>query len=155
MTPDGISTDDWGRVHEAVVEVVSASSIEDDALCSHHIERLFDLLSKLEARYGRIPGILATRADFTDDPETAIALHEEALSVASDPTSTRLSLQSLVRLMIGGRYPESQVLDRLKALEDVTNTDGDSSDLEELRELEAAFERTKAKQGAADQLPTC
>jgi len=82
MTPDGISTDDWDRVHEAAIEIVNASAIEDDVLCAHHTERLFDILSELEGRYGRIPGILATRADFADDPTMAIALHEEAVSVA-------------------------------------------------------------------------
>ena len=150
MTPDGISTEDWDRVHKGAIDIVNASAIEDDVLHSHYTERLFDLLSELEVCYGRIPEILATRADFTDNRAEAIALHEEALRVASDPISIRLSLQSLVRLMIGERYAESHILNRLMALEDVTEVDGLASDFEELRELQTDFERMKAKQSAAD-----
>ncbi len=143
MTTDGISTDDWDLVHQAACDVVNASAIDDDVLSAHHTEGLFDLLSELETRYGRIPSILATRADFTDAPASAIALHEEALKVAKDPASTRLSLQSLVQLIIDERHPESQISERLEALEDVTRLDGDPSDFEELRGLQAAFENTK------------
>ena len=147
MTPDGISTDDWDRVHEAVIEIVNASAIEDDVLCAHHTERLFDILSELESHYGRIPAILATRADFTDDSIMAIALHEEALSVANDPTSTRLSLQSMVRLMIDESYSDSQIACRLEALEQVTEVDGCASDLDELQELKEDFEQKQSESG--------
>lgn len=150
MTPDGVSTEDWGLVHEAVLEIVNASAIDDEVLCAHYTERLFDFLSELEERYGRIPAILATRADFTDDPASAIALHEEALMIANDSTSTRLSLQSLIRLMIDKRQGISEIPGRLKTLERVTPFDGDSSDLEELRQLQSDFERIKADQSGAD-----
>lgn len=144
MTLDGISTEDWDRVYEAAIEIVNASAIEGDVLCSHHTERLFDLLSELEGRYGRIPSILATRADFTHDLTRALALHEEALSVASDSTSTRLSLQSMIGLMIDENHPDSEIFRRLEALEQVTEVDGCPFDLDELKELQEDFERKRA-----------
>ena len=149
MTPDGISTDDWDRVHEVVVEVVNASAIEDNVLCDHYKERLFGILDELESIYGRIPGVLATRADFTDEPTVAIALHEEALAVAIDPISSRLSLQSLIRLKIDGRHDETSTATLLLELERLTDTDRSSSDLDELRELQTDFERTKRRKNVS------
>jgi len=143
MTPDGISTEDWDRVHEIAVEVVNASAIEDDVLCEHHTQRLFGILDELESVYGRIPSVLATRADFTVEPAEAVSLHEEALIVATDPISSRLSLQSLIRLKIDERHDESSILDLLHHLEKVTDFEEGDSDLEELRELQAHFDRTR------------
>ncbi len=154
MTPDGISTEDWDRVQEAVIDVVNASAIEDDILCDHHTGRLCDILDELELRYGRIPGILATRADFTDAPAPAIALHKEALAVSKDPVSTRLSLQSLIRILIDENEDESSISTYLKKLERVTGLGSNSSDLDELRELRRDFGKTKAEQEiAADVSP--
>ena len=132
MTPDGISTGDWDRVHEAVADVVNASAADDDVLSCHHTERLFSILDELESIYGRIPSVLATRADFTDDPTVAIALHEEALAVARDPVSLRLSLQSMIRLKIDERHDESSITDRLLQLETLTDRDQDGTDWDEL-----------------------
>jgi len=143
MTPDGISTDDWDRVHEAVVDIVNASAIEDDVLCAHYTERLFDILDQLESIYGRIPSVLDTRADFTDDPTVAIALYEEALTVSRDPICSCLALPSLIRLKVQERHDESSISDRLRELERLTDTDESSFDLDELRELQSDFEQFK------------
>src|SRR5690606_16221249 len=87
MTPDGIRTEDWNRVHDAACEIVNASSMDDPVLCDHHTSKLFEILHELECQYGRIPSILSTRADFSDDPHVAIPLLEEALQQSSDPVS--------------------------------------------------------------------
>lgn len=119
--------------------------MEDEILCSHHTERLFEVLDDLESRYGRIPSILATRADFTGDADAAIALHEESLEIASDLISARLSLQSLIRLLIDGGYDSERIACRLAKLEKITTCDCDISDWEELQELQNDFNKTKTK----------
>ena len=62
-TPDGISAEDWERVHELAVEIVNADEDESEGYRS----RLLDYLYTLEEKYGELPSILATRADYTND----------------------------------------------------------------------------------------
>lgn len=143
MTRDGISTEEWDRVHAVAVDIVNASAIEDEVLCAHHTERLFDILDGLEAIYGRVPSILDTRADYTDDPTVAIALYEEALSVSEEPDLTSLVLPSLIRLKIQERHPESSISVLLLRLIRLTNTDVSSFERDELRELQSEFEELK------------
>lgn len=96
----------------------------------------------LESRYGRLPSILATRADFSDCATEAIALHQEALELATDEVSKRLSLQSLVGLLIEGRFEREVIANYLVQLEQVTG--GERSDLEELAELQASSAQSVA-----------
>jgi len=143
MTRDGISTEEWDRVHTVAVDIVNASAIEDSVLCSHHTERLFDILDELEAIYGRIPSILDTRADYTDDPTVAITLYEEALSVSVDPDLTSLVLPSLIRLKIQERHAESSISDLLLELEQLTDINKCNFEADELRALQSDFEELK------------
>lgn len=143
MTRDGISTEEWDRVHAVAVDIVNASAIEDDVLCAHHTERLFDILDGLEVIYGRIPSILDTRADFTDDPTVAIALYEEALAVSEEPDLTSFVLPSLIRLKIQEHHPDSSISVLLLELNRLTDTDVSSFEADELRELQSEFEELK------------
>jgi hypothetical protein len=143
MTRDGISTEEWDRVHTVAVDIVNASAIEDAVLCAHHTERLFDILDELEAIYGRIPSILDTRADYTDDPTVAITLYEEALSVSVDPDLTSLVLSSLIRLKIQERHAESSISDLLLELEKLTDINKCNFEVDELRALQSDFEELK------------
>ena len=64
MTSDGISDADWDVVHALAVEIVNASESEaavrtTAALLCH--------LDTLEQKYGALPSILATRADYVED----------------------------------------------------------------------------------------
>lgn len=65
-TSDGISTEDWDRVTELAFEVWKHLG---DAEKDRRYQDLFDFLDSLEARYGSVPSILATRADFTSPHE--------------------------------------------------------------------------------------
>lgn len=62
MTSDGISSEDWDHVHELAVAVVNADADEDT-----HRDRLFAFLEALVRKYGELPSLLATRADYSDD----------------------------------------------------------------------------------------
>jgi hypothetical protein len=68
MTPDGISAEDWDQVHELVLEVVN-NSAEGESSASHSASlRLRALLDELQEKYGPLPSLLATRADYVDNP---------------------------------------------------------------------------------------
>jgi len=150
MTPDGISTEEWDRVHAIAVDIVNASAMDDGVLCAHHTERLFDLLDQLEAIYGRIPSLLDTRADYTDDPAVAIALYEEALAGTEDPALSILALPSLIRLKIEECHDESSISSRISQLEQLIDPEKCSFELDELRRLQSDFEGLKQQNALAN-----
>jgi hypothetical protein len=78
MTSDGISSEDWEEVHELALAVANASDDEDGP----HRERLFACLHKLISKYGELPSILATRADYVDDPTEFERLFLRAFDLA-------------------------------------------------------------------------
>jgi len=78
MTSDGISSKDWEEVHELVLAVVNASDDED----GRHREQLFAYLRKLTSKYGELPSILATQADYVDDSSECERLFLRAFDLA-------------------------------------------------------------------------
>jgi hypothetical protein len=69
VTSDGISTDDWRLVHELALEVVNLSAAGDVASRDAAAIRLLSLLDTLQEKYGPLPSLLATRADYVDSPD--------------------------------------------------------------------------------------
>jgi hypothetical protein len=65
-TEDGIATEDWDRVHELAVEIVNLSAESDAAASDQASRRLVELLDDLQEKYGPLPSLLATRADYLD-----------------------------------------------------------------------------------------
>jgi hypothetical protein len=73
-TTDGISTEDWNRVTELAMEIwrhinPAMSSVTDAVAEERCRLALLDCLDALETKYGPLPSILATRADFTSEDE--------------------------------------------------------------------------------------
>jgi hypothetical protein len=56
-TPDGISGDDWSRVYQLTVDLFCAKP--------QARKQLLNWLDELQGKYGELPSILATRADFS------------------------------------------------------------------------------------------
>src|SRR5215471_9191702 len=92
MTPDGISTQDWDRVHELALEVVNASGEGDDAMSDSATLRLRELLDELQEKYGPLPSLLATRADYVDAPEE----RDYWLTAAYEQAEKRRDVKNLV-----------------------------------------------------------
>lgn len=98
-TPDGISTDDWDGVHSLAVEIVNAD--EDSAKKCR--ARLLKYLDGLEEKYGELPSILATRADYAKDSRVKERLLKRAYALAcarSDAHNALYSAHSLAELYI-------------------------------------------------------
>ena len=94
---------DWDRVHDLACEIVNATSINDGILSESKHLSLFSVLDELESKYGRHPSIIATRGDFTDDPNEALALFHQALELArfhDDKTEEEEILDSIENLNI-------------------------------------------------------
>jgi hypothetical protein len=90
-TSDGISTEDWDRLHELVLEVVNTETGEAEERIWR--ARLLNYLEELEEKYGSRPSILATRADFiTDDVSVRQALLIRAYALAAEVADVRNQL---------------------------------------------------------------
>lgn len=86
-TSDGISPEDWSRVHELVVDLFNSPSEAKDAARN----LLFQWLDELERKYGELPSIVATRADFVDDDRSREELLHRAYS-RSETLNDRVNL---------------------------------------------------------------
>jgi hypothetical protein len=99
-TSDGISTEDWDVVHELAVDIVNAVDPTENARCR---QRLFEYLDQLEGKYGQVPSILATRADFGEDDNVKERLYISAYELAtsrSDWANALLIAHSLAELYV-------------------------------------------------------
>ena len=98
MTSDGISTEDWDRVHELAVDVANSADEEDQPR-----EELLRFLEQLRSKYGELPSILATQADYTDDPRAAELLLLRAFDLSltrGDSENLRETSLSLANLYV-------------------------------------------------------
>lgn len=78
-TSDGISTEDRDAVHDLALKIANAGAEAETNVYTKH---LLQYLDRLETKYGLLPSILATRADYVEDPAEAEALLRQAYMVA-------------------------------------------------------------------------
>ena len=81
-TSDGIADKDWAEVEDLARLVAEATFRNDDHLYASAVDELLTQLRILQSRYGSLPSILATMADYTEDDREAIRLLENAYFVA-------------------------------------------------------------------------
>ena len=89
-TPDGITDADWDRVHELTLDCVNAPTDQEQDTCRC---RLLLYLDALEEKYGVLASLLATRADFTDDPAVQEWLLLRALALAEERRFTECPIR--------------------------------------------------------------
>jgi hypothetical protein len=80
-TTDGITNRDWDKVHTLALLVVKASGSKPSNLKAAKA-RLLRYLEKLESKYGELPSILATRADFITNTAESLTLLKRAYALA-------------------------------------------------------------------------
>jgi hypothetical protein len=103
-TPDGISTRDWDQVQAIALDLLDAILRQDDASQEEHRARLLREIDRLEGKYGERPSLLATRADFTEDPAVAEPLLLRAYALAEGRDDARNALY--VSHSLAGLYVE-------------------------------------------------
>lgn len=81
-TSDGIQGSDWEEIMTSAAAVANQIGMGLDA--SLEKKRLLRYLEKLEQKYGRLPSILSTRADYTDDVKISLSLLKEAYVSAEE-----------------------------------------------------------------------
>ena len=101
MTPDGISTKDWDRVKARAAKVATAVCSDKSTQAKKETKTLLALLDQLQKRYGELPSILATRADYVTDVAQSLGLLKRAYSLtenAKDKANLTYIASSLAEL---------------------------------------------------------
>jgi hypothetical protein len=103
MTPDGINKRDWDKVTAIARQVFDARTKKENPVDRRWRKDLLACLDQLETKYGRLPSIVATRADFCDNARLSVKLWKEAYSLAlarGDKRNLTLISSSLAGFMI-------------------------------------------------------
>ncbi len=82
MTSDGIKKSDWDTVKTYVAEICSLSAVGSSDVFAR--QKLINFLEKLEHKYGRLPSIISTKADYVEDVYQSLALNKEAYMTACE-----------------------------------------------------------------------
>ena len=81
-TRDGISEEDWAKVRAIAVDIANRAGHDlDTNMLENHLQECLD---QLELKYGMLPSILATRADYADDPIESLTLYKAAYAKACE-----------------------------------------------------------------------
>jgi hypothetical protein len=86
-TSDGIDAIDWEAIGDLAAAVANRTGSGCDASLDR--KRLLRALDKLEKKYGRLPSILSTRADYVDAPELSLSLLKEAYVTADERSDVK------------------------------------------------------------------
>ena len=92
MTSDGITKKDWSKIHRLAVKVVNSYAIKDEARASHSAKQVLEELDILEKKYGILPSILATRADYVIGVRARLRLLRAAFAKAVEIKDVRNQL---------------------------------------------------------------
>lgn len=99
-TSDGISSEDWDMVHDLSLKIVNAEAESEEHI---YTNQLLQYLDELEVKYGVLPSILATRADYVSDTNEQSALLRQAYALAEasrDISNLKEIAHSLAELYI-------------------------------------------------------
>jgi hypothetical protein len=102
-TSDGIPSEDWDVIHQHALDCANASLRGDERGRAEGRRRMLASLERLETKFGRLPSILSTRADYVDDLAIKEALFIEAYEGAArsgDELNQLLTAHSLAELYI-------------------------------------------------------
>ena len=100
MTSDGISAEDWDRVHDLAVDVVNCA---DDSVAWTAARRAMrDYLRELHDKYGDRPSLWATEADYADSPHETEELFLKAFDLAVRIEDEKN--QKAIALSLAGMY---------------------------------------------------
>jgi hypothetical protein len=135
---------EWRRVSELAGRLTNAALADDDVLHASLFVDLQDLLADLSRRHGEHPGLWETEADFTDDPNTAIALYEQAKQLALRAGLPTYTIRiSLARVLID-QGDAAAAGKELRECRSEVAARGDDHEKAEWQELLASCDRDEA-----------
>lgn len=148
MTSDGISTEDWNVVQDYAASIANAACADDAATSDKITEKLLRYLECLEAQYGKLPSILATRADYVNDLSQRVRLLEQAYEYAKQSTDREnltLTASSLAQIYVEEAVNVSAAQKWLALLADALGNKWDDLEHQEFQKLTAQVESLKQR----------
>lgn len=88
-TSDGISKIEWNKIEYLASKIVADAFSDDDILYKKHTEEILYELDILQNKYGELPSILATKADYVDDCKQELILLKKAYEIARSIMDTK------------------------------------------------------------------
>jgi len=107
MTSDGISAKDWDRVKALAAKIATVVCSKKKAQAKEETKALLVLLDQLQKRYGELPSILATRADYVTSASESLSLLKKAYALAEkagDTANLTYITSSLAELYVVDRH---------------------------------------------------
>jgi hypothetical protein len=136
VNPFPFSAEEWNEVREAARSVVNATLADDAVLQASHFEQLRLVLADLRARYGELPILLETEADFTDAPACQLELYQRAKRIAVENKLSTASIRvALARLLLEDFGQSEQALEELRACQAEIQAEADESKRREWSKL--------------------
>jgi len=148
MTPDNITNLDWKPVHRLAVKIVNASSEGNVNLSRQYEKQLHAYLKKLLRKYGPLPSIISTQADYTDHPSKRVRLYKVAYDSArkiNDNLNMMLAAWSIVGIYIEDLKNRRAGENWLTRLKDALALCPDRYVLKEYRALTKSWEKLGSK----------
>jgi len=128
--------DEWFEISEACRAVVNATFAEDEVLCASFMEELRLLMASFRVRYGDLPILWETEADFELDPAQQVRLYERATLAASGTAWPTLSIRlALARVLLEDLHQPKRALRELLACQHEMNEWADAQERYEWSEL--------------------
>ena len=140
-TSDGISGEDWDVVHDLSLKIVNAEAESEENI---YTNQLLQYLDELESKYGSLPSILATRADYVSDTNEHSALLRQAYALAEasqDITNLKEIAHSLAELYIDDLQNPSEGNVWIRRLSDHLSSSPDRTLFADLERLRQNFSR--------------
>jgi len=142
MTSDGISTADWNIVQHLAELVAAHTSEVVNVDASQTVHRLFAALDNLETKYGNLPSITATRADYVESADERARLLKQAYHEAQniqDLANLTFISSSLAELYVEEKRQASEAERWLIAFESALINHWDEMEYNELKRLSSVF----------------
>ena len=138
--------------HEVLIELICdiVNDSDDDQFYENPecTNNLLNELDRLDSKYGEMPMLISTRADFTDDVKIQIKLYKKAIQLAlksGDISTLVMAAESLVEIYVSD-YPNSrEALEWFDKLKIYNNGYGDKYIISTYPELKAKINRMGIK----------
>ena len=148
MTTDGISTEDWEVVQDYAAKIANAVCADDSVTSDALTEQLLCYLDCMETKYGKLPSIIATRADYTTDLIERVQLLEHAYELAkqlNDRSNMALTASSLAQLFVEETVDVPSAGRWLASLAESLGEKWDDLEHKEFQRLTAELENLKQR----------
>jgi hypothetical protein len=143
-TSDGISGEDWDAVHDLSLKIVNAEAESEENI---YTNQLLLYLDELEAKYGVLPSILATRADYVSDVNEKSVLLRQAYALADasrDNPNLKEIAHSLAELYIENLKDSSEGQIWIERLRDHLISSSDKDLHDEVKRLQKSLDQLTA-----------